>query len=126
MRLRRAAGRGPPEWGRGRFALRTVWPYTLFVEIDSARHRGLHHLIEDGGTRFLPPALVDRVQKIVATLLLAEGMDEFRAAASPGWRVHQLTGARDGEWSVSVSANWRVTFHEINGRIERINLEDYH
>ena len=83
-------------------------------------------MIEEGGTRFLPPELVDRVQKIVAALLLAEGMDEFRAVASPGWRVHQLTGDRDGEWSVSVSANWRITFHEINGRIERINLEDYH
>ena len=96
------------------------------MEIVSTRHRGLYHLVEHGGTRFLQPELVDRVQKIVATLLVTEGMDEFRAVASPGWRVHQLTGNRSGEWSVSISANWRITFHESNGRIERMNLEDYH
>ena len=96
------------------------------MDIYSIRHRGLRRLIEDDNPQFLRPDLVDRVQKIVATLLLAEGMDEFCGVASPGWRVHQLTGNRSGEWSVSVSANWRITFHESNGRIERMNLEDYH
>ena len=96
------------------------------MEIVSVRHRGLSLLIEDGSPRFLPPELADRVLKIVAALLLAEGMDDFQTSAPGGWRIHQLTGDRSGEWSVSVSRNWRITFHESNGRIERMNLEDYH
>ena len=29
-------------------------------------------------------------------------------------------------WSVSVSENWRITFEEDDGHIDRLNLEDYH
>ena len=46
--------------------------------------------------------------------------------AAPGWRVHRLSGDRRNEWSVSVSANWRITFEEQDGVIGRLNLEDYH
>ena len=44
------------------------------------------------------------------------------------WGLRQLyeAGARRDEWSVSVSGNWRITFEERNGAIERVNLEDYH
>ena len=42
------------------------------------------------------------------------------------WRVHRLSGERRNEWSVSVSGNWRITFEERRGAIERVNLEDYH
>ena len=49
-----------------------------------------------------------------------------RREAAPGWRVHRLSGARRNEWSVSVSGNWRITFEERDGGIERVNLEDYH
>ena len=31
-----------------------------------------------------------------------------------------------GEWSVSVSGNWRITFEEAAGTVDRLNLEDYH
>ena len=30
------------------------------------------------------------------------------------------------EWSVSVSGNWRITFEERGGIVDRLNLEDYH
>ena len=46
--------------------------------------------------------------------------------AAPEWRVHRLSGERRDEWGVSVSGNWRITFVERNGAIERLNLEDYH
>ena len=53
-------------------------------------------------------------------------MDAFFAAAPPGWRVHQLSGDRRDEWSISVSGNWRITFVEKDGHIGHLNLEDYH
>ena len=36
----------------------------------------------------------------------------FVREAAPWWRVHRLSGERRNEWSVSVSANWRITFEE--------------
>ena len=59
-------------------------------------------------------------------LLLADDMNGFSFDAPSGWRVHRLSGERQEEWSVSVSGNYRKTFEERNGHIDRLNLEDYH
>ena len=69
---------------------------------------------------------VERVRGILAALAMAETMEGFIREAAPGWRVHRLSGERRNAWSVSVSGNWRITFEERNGAIERLNLEDYH
>ena len=94
--------------------------------IHSVRHRGLRRLLENDNSRFLSQDLVDRVRNILTVLVLAEHIDGFVAQAPPGWRVHRLLGDRRNEWSVSVSDNWRITFEESDGRISRLNLEDYH
>ena len=94
--------------------------------IHSVRHRGLRRLIEEDNSRFLSPQLVGRIRRIIAVLILADDIESFIADSPPGWRVHRLTGDRQGEWSVSVSGNWRITFTEQNGFINRLNLEDYH
>lgn len=44
----------------------------------------------------------------------------------PGLRLHKLTGPREGTWSVSVSANWRVKFQFDEGDAINVNYEDYH
>ena len=94
--------------------------------IRSVRHRGLRQLIEDENPRFLQHNLVDRVRKILTVLILAERLDSFMADAPRGWRVHRLSGDRQDVWSVSVSGNWRITFEEEDGYIDRLNLEDDH
>ena len=94
--------------------------------VRSVRHRGLRRLIEDDNPRFLRNDLVDRVRKVLTALILAERMDSFIADAPSGWRVHRLSGGRQDEWSVSVSGNWRLTFVEEGGYVDRLNLEDYH
>ncbi|MDE0025648.1 MAG: type II toxin-antitoxin system RelE/ParE family toxin [Spirochaetaceae bacterium] len=73
-----------------------------------------------------PQHLVDQVRNILTALILAEHMEAFIANAPLGWRIHQLSGHRKNEWSVSVSGNWRITFEEEDGSIDRLNLEDYH
>ena len=55
-----------------------------------------------------------------------EDIDSFAENAPRGWWFHRLTGDRKHEWSVSVSGNWRITFEEADGYIDRLNLEDYH
>ncbi len=94
--------------------------------IRSVRHRGLRRLIEDDNPQFLEQGLVDRVRKVLTVLILAENLDSFIAHATPGWRVHSLSGDRRNEWSVSISGNWRITFEEQDGFVAHLNLEDYH
>ncbi|WP_420448507.1 type II toxin-antitoxin system RelE/ParE family toxin [Candidatus Palauibacter sp.] len=86
----------------------------------------MRRLIEKDDPRYLPPDLANRVRNILTVLLLTDGIEEFRAHAPVGWRVHRLSGDRRDEWSVSVSGNWRITFEEKDGIVDRLNLEDYH
>ena len=44
----------------------------------------------------------------------------------PSFKLHQLKGARDGIWSVTVRANWRITFKFENGDAFILDYEDYH
>lgn len=83
-------------------------------------------LYENSSSRLLKQDLVERVRGILAALVMADNMEGFMRDAAPGWRVHRLSGERRNEWSVPVSGNWRITFEEWNGGIERLNLEDYH
>jgi proteic killer suppression protein len=92
--------------------------------IRSIRHKGLRGLIEGDNTSGIRQDLVNRVRRVVTALVLAEDMTKL--LAPPGWRIHQLSGDRAGEWSVSVSGNWRITFEVRDDEIWSLGLEDYH
>jgi proteic killer suppression protein len=54
-----------------------------------------------------------------------ESPDELRALTA--WKAHTLTGRRKGAWSLSVTANRRLTFViNADNEICDVNLEDYH
>ena len=44
----------------------------------------------------------------------------------PTFRFHSLKGDRKGVWTVTVRANWRVTFRFEGGDAYDVDLEDYH
>ena len=92
--------------------------------IRSVRHRGLLRLILDDDSRELRSDLVPRVRRILTALITATDMKALHGP--PGWRVHQLQGARAGTWSISVSGNWRLTFDLRQGEICDLDGEDYH
>lgn len=94
------------------------------MDIRSVKHRGLRRLLEDNDGRGIRQDLLNRVRNILTVLILAPSMEDVRGP--PGWRVHQLTGARRGTWSVSVSSNWRITFDLEDDEILNLDLEDYH
>ena len=83
-------------------------------------------MLESDDPRFLPQRLISRVRNVLTTLILAEDIDAFVDNAPLGWRVHRLSGGRQGAWTISVSGNWRITFDEEDGYVDRLNLEDYH
>ena len=44
----------------------------------------------------------------------------------PSYALHELKGNKAGIWSVTVRANWRITFRFVGTDIELVNYEDYH
>lgn len=44
----------------------------------------------------------------------------------PGYRLHQLKGARKGIQSISVNGNWRITFEFSEDNVYSVDYEDYH
>ncbi len=87
------------------------------------RHRALRRLYEDGGIRGLNADHAPRLRLILTALDAAEVPGDMDIA---GWRLHRLKGARRGEWSVWVSANWRVTFRFDGHNATDVKYEDYH
>ena len=86
----------------------------------------MRRLIEEDNPQFLQPDLVAKIRNVITILLISEEMRTFVEWAPPGWRVHRLSGTRQVEWSVAISGNWRITFEEVEGNIDGLNLEDYH
>ena len=44
----------------------------------------------------------------------------------PGYKFHALKGDRLGEFAVSITGNWRLTFEFDGEDAKNVNLEDYH
>jgi proteic killer suppression protein len=59
----------------------------------------------------------------LAALDTAQSIDDMDV---PGYRLHQLTGNRRGIWTITVNANWRLTFKFEEGNVHILNYEDYH
>ena len=95
------------------------------MQIDSIRHKALRRFAETGSSKGLPAGSVERLRHMLAYIDAIETAEELRVP--PNYGAHQLTGDRKGEWSLTVTKNWRMTFG-INeaGTIENMNLEDYH
>jgi toxin HigB-1 len=91
------------------------------------RQKGLsirRRFLENDDPRELRPDLVNRARNILTALVAAADMQGVQGP--PGWRIHRLSGDREGTWSVSVSGNWRITFDLEGGDVTNLDLEDYH
>ena len=91
--------------------------------IETFKHKGLRRLYEKDDRRGIRTDMLDKVQKILSALEAADGPEDMNL---PTFRFHSLTGNRRGTFSVTVNANWRVTFAFHDGATHDVNLEDYH
>jgi proteic killer suppression protein len=78
------------------------------MRIRSIRHRRLKRLFERDDASRLTPATVPKIRNILAALVFADDLSQLQAM--PGWRLHPLTGNRQGQWSITVTGNWRLVF----------------
>jgi proteic killer suppression protein len=91
--------------------------------IESFKHKGLKKLFEEDDRRKVPPALADKIARILARLNEAVKVQDM---GLPGYRLHPLKGELAGFWAVSVSGNWRIIFSFENGAAFKVDLVDYH
>jgi proteic killer suppression protein len=80
-------------------------------------------MFQDGQVRLVNPSLRSRVENILAVLDASPAALDL---ATPGNRLHELTGNQAGVWSVTVSGNWRITFRFTDGNAYDVDLVDYH
>ena len=96
------------------------------MKIRNVVHKGLRRLIEDDEAVGVQPAFAPKLRRMVSFLQDMEREEELRTV--PGWRAHMLGGNRRGTWSLTVTANWRLTFLVDREAVEIVDLnyEDYH
>ena len=87
-------------------------------------HKGLKRLYQDDDGSGLPPHSIRKVKAILAALEFADDLSQV--ATLPGWRLHALKGSRKGEFSITVTGNWRITFTVQANAVTNLNFEDYH
>lgn len=93
------------------------------MEIESVRHKNLRKFLETGRAKGIIEA--DRVRDMVAFIVAAETLDELYTP--PNFGFHPLKENRKGDYAMTVTKNWRLTFTLTDIRtIADLDLEDYH
>jgi len=86
-------------------------------------HKGLEKFYRTGSKVGIQSNHADKLRRILSNLDVASCVDDLDL---PSYRLHELKGSRHGVWSITVQANWRITFRFVGEDIELINYEDYH
>ncbi len=91
--------------------------------IKSFRHKGLRKFFETGSAAGVQASHVKNLRLRLAALDSAEVIEDMDL---PGFRLHPLKGDMQGRWSITVNANWRITFEFVDGNAYILDYEDYH
>ena len=91
--------------------------------ISTCKHKGLELFFTKGSYKAVPAQHGARMERMLDRLDAAR---EAKDMDLPGYKFHALKGDRKGEFAVSVSGNWRITFEFDGQNALNVNLEDYH
>jgi toxin HigB-1 len=91
--------------------------------IRTFKHAGLKRYFETGKAKGIPADMAKRIQTRLNVLNRAR---ELRDLNLPGFGFHALKGDRKGEYALTVTGNYRLTFRFENSDVLDLNLEDYH
>ena len=91
--------------------------------IKSFRHNGLQRFYLTGSMEGIQPAHARKIRFLLVALETARTIDDMDI---PSFNLHSLKATRKGQWAISVSGNWRITFEFQNGNVYLLNYEDYH
>jgi proteic killer suppression protein len=92
------------------------------VQIESIKHKRLKGLVTKGDRRIMEP---DRLTDMIAFINAAVTFDHL--SIPPNFGFHPLKENRAGDYGMTVTKNWRLTFTKVDDQtISNLNLEDYH
>ena len=64
-----------------------------------------------------------KLKRQLTALNEAQSIDDMQF---PGWKLHPLKGKLKDHWSITVNANWRMTFIFKSGNAHIVDYQDYH
>jgi toxin HigB-1 len=91
--------------------------------IKSFVHKGLEAFFATGSKAGIQPAHAARLKRQLAQLDQAGAPRDMNV---PGWKLHPLKGELAGQWAVSASGNWRMTFKFDGADACVVDYQDYH
>ena len=93
--------------------------------IKSFNHKGLEKFFLTGSTKGIQAIHKEKIAIILTTLNVMRDLEPLKA---PSFRLHELKGSMQGLWSVTVQANWRITFRfdEKTADVYIVDYQDYH
>ena len=91
--------------------------------IKSFRHRGLEQFFRKGSKAGIQ---AKHASRLAVQLFALDNAKSARDMSAPGWKLHPLKGALAGQWAISVSGNWRLTFAFEGEDAILVDYQDYH
>jgi proteic killer suppression protein len=91
--------------------------------IRSFRHKGLEQFFITGSKRGILPDHADKIARVLDRLDASISPADMNL---PGYRLHELKGQEADTWSVTVNANWRITFQFEGQDAVVVDYRDYH
>lgn len=91
--------------------------------IKSFKHKGLEDFFKTGNIKGINPEHKTKIKIILTALNSAKVIDDMDI---PSFKLHKLKGDMQHLWSVTVRANYRITFGFENGEAYIVDYQDYH
>lgn len=93
--------------------------------IKSFKHKGLQKFFQTGSLQGIQAMHAQRLRLILSRLNNITQIDDINL---PSFRLHRLKGNMNNLWSMTVQANWRITFEfdENTKNVYIVDYQDYH
>ena len=93
--------------------------------IKSFKHKGLEKFFKSGSMQGIQ---AKHAKKLSALLFVLNTMQTLKDLSAPVYRLHQLHGDMEGQYAITVQANWRITFEfdEKSKDVYIVDYKDYH
>jgi proteic killer suppression protein len=99
------------------------------MEIISVRDKRVKALVEDPTltkVKGLSAIEVRKISDMIAAIRVMTSPLQLRDV--PGWKAHELKPGHPGKWALTVTPNYRLTFHvkQEEQQVHLLDYEDYH
>lgn len=93
--------------------------------IKSFKHKGLEKFYKTGSTKGIQPIHKTKLKEILTILNVMKNLEPLSLKS---YKLHPLKGDLKNLWSVTVQANWRITFEfdENTNDVYIVDYLDYH